>query len=63
MAHESYINRKITMTKTSILALALIATLSACDAPEAPAPTEQPGAPAPGVGGGPGERPTNEKEK
>lgn len=51
------------MTKTSILALALIATLSACDAPEAPAPTEQPGAPAPGVGGGPGERPTNEKEK
>lgn len=61
MAHEPYINRKITMTKTSILALALIATLSACDAPEAPAPTEQPG--TPGVGGGPGERPTNEKEK
>lgn len=50
------------MTKTSILALALIATLSACDAPEAPAPTptEYPGA---GAGGGQAERPTKVQEK
>lgn len=50
------------MSKTSILALALIATLSACDAPEAPAPTptEYPGA---GAGGGQAERPTKVQEK
>lgn len=50
------------MTKTSILAIALIATLSACDAPEAPAPTptEYPGA---GAGGGQAERPTKVQEK